>query len=40
MSARYDPDAEDFSIVACRPRRADIEIRRVALLWMPESPNR
>jgi hypothetical protein len=38
VSDRFDPEAEELTVVACRPRRRDIDVRRVALLWVPESP--
>ena len=37
VSDRYDATREELSVVACRPRRSDIEVRRVALLWIPEA---
>ena len=36
MGERYDAAAEELSVIACRPRRRDIDVRRVALLWIPE----
>ena len=36
VTIRYDPLSEDLKTVACRPRRADIAIRRVALMWTPD----
>ncbi len=36
LEERLDPDLEDLEVIACRPRKADIEVRRVALLWIPE----
>jgi prefoldin subunit 5 len=36
VTERYDPLTEELEAVACRPRRADIEIRRVALMWAPD----
>ncbi len=36
MGDRYDPASEELSVIACRPRRSDIDVRRVALLWIAE----
>ena len=36
VTERYDPLSEELQPVACRPRRTDIEVRRVALMWTPE----
>ena len=36
LSERYDPEAEELSVIACRPRRSDIDVRRIALLWILE----
>jgi chromosome segregation ATPase len=38
LSERFDAAAEELEVVACRPRRSDIDVRRVALLWIPDSP--
>ena len=35
LSDRYDPQLEELEVIACRPRRADVDVRRVALLWIP-----
>ena len=37
-SARYDPTALVLERVAVKPRRADVEVRKVALAWAPYRP--
>jgi hypothetical protein len=36
LSDEWDAAADEIETLACRPRRSDIEVRRVALLWVPE----
>ena len=33
LTARFDPQSEELETIVCRPRRSDIEVRRVSLLW-------
>jgi hypothetical protein len=35
VSARFDAAAEPLETVAVKPRKADIEVRRVLLAWIP-----
>jgi len=36
VRARLDPMAEVFDTVVLKPRKTDIEVRLVALAWVPE----
>jgi hypothetical protein len=36
LQSRLDPLTAPLATVSLRPRKADIEVRRVALAWVPE----
>ena len=40
LTARYDPASEALETVAVRPRKADVEVRRVVLAWVPVEAGR
>ena len=40
LAAGYDPAAEVLETVAVRPRKADVEVRRVVLAWDPQGGGR
>ena len=33
---RFDPLAEELEVTSLRPRRADVDVKLVALAWIPE----
>jgi len=35
LEARYDPATEEFGTLALKPRKADIDVRVLALAWVP-----
>jgi hypothetical protein len=35
VEARFDPAAESLETVSCRPKKANIDVRLVALVWAP-----
>jgi hypothetical protein len=40
LTAGYDPAAERLETIPVRPRKADVEVRRVVLAWVPEGAER
>ena len=38
LAERFDPEALPIETVTLRPRRADVEVRSVALAWIPYRP--
>ena len=35
LEERFDPQNEELEVFAVKPRRADVEVRRVVLAWAP-----
>jgi hypothetical protein len=36
IGGRYDPESEELEVIACRPRRSDVVVRSLSLLWIPD----
>jgi len=40
LAARFDPANETLETISVKPRKADVEVRRVALAWVPAAAGR
>ncbi|HEX2163496.1 MAG TPA: ATP-binding protein, partial [Thermoanaerobaculia bacterium] len=36
LAERYDPTRAELEEITVKPRRTDVDVRRVALAWVPE----
>jgi hypothetical protein len=38
LAGRFDPAVETLETIPVKPRKADVEVRRVVLAWVPDTP--